>query len=236
MKKHRLRRRSHSLRLHRCLCKPMYRQLFRRKGEANARSLYLALPAHCSAGSQGPTSKPTDFRHSRRFATKCSSDHCGGSSNSACPNTSAGGRFIAKEPPRLTSWLAKPPLFASEASVCDSDRYPEGRDTRRVARWGAKRRVERGPKASPVCHQHVNIALLRELLPRERGSCRSNPKVLASWSCCSVSNANRMSVTVRPSAQQTGGPPAKGVHACRQLRHVHPARCRAMVWPPRRRP
>lgn len=26
--------------------------------------------------------------------------------------------------------LRSPPLFASEASVCDSDRYPEGRDTR----------------------------------------------------------------------------------------------------------
>src|SRR5215813_3483267 len=30
--------------------------------------------------------------------------------------------------------LQSPPLFASEASVCDSDRYPKGRDTRRVAR------------------------------------------------------------------------------------------------------
>ena len=62
------------------------------------------------------------------------------------------------------------PLFASEASACDSDRYPQGRDTRRVAWRGAKRRVERGPKASPTCHQHVNIALPRALSPRDRRS------------------------------------------------------------------
>src|SRR6185312_6462095 len=37
------------------------------------------------AGSQGPTSKPTDSRYSRR------SSHCGESSNSARPNTSDGG-------------------------------------------------------------------------------------------------------------------------------------------------
>ncbi len=44
---------------------------------------------------------PTASRSSQRFATKCSSGHCGKSFNSACPNASAGGRFIAKEPPRL---------------------------------------------------------------------------------------------------------------------------------------
>src|SRR5581483_1737380 len=40
---------------------------------------------------------------SRRFATTCSSAHCGRFSNSACPNMSAGGRFTAKEPPPLGS-------------------------------------------------------------------------------------------------------------------------------------
>ncbi len=61
------------------------------------------------AGSEGPTSKPTDSRYSRRFATKCSTGHCGESFNSACPNTSAGGRFIAKEPPRLWQLTCEAP-------------------------------------------------------------------------------------------------------------------------------
>src|SRR3954451_17359995 len=80
------------------------------------------------AGSQGPTAKTTDSRYSRRFATKCSSGHCGGSSNSACPNTSAGGRFIAKEPPRLGIQLAKPPCFRALAIAIVTRRAetPEG--------------------------------------------------------------------------------------------------------------
>ena len=61
------------------------------------------------AGSQGPTSKPTGSRYSRRFTTKRSSGHCGGSSNSACPDTSASGRFIAKEPPRLWQLTCEAP-------------------------------------------------------------------------------------------------------------------------------
>jgi hypothetical protein len=80
----------------------MCRQRFAdRPSTASSRtSVRFILPSSV-AGSEGPTSKPTDSRYSRRLATKCSTGHCGGSSNSACPNTSAGGRFIAKEPPRL---------------------------------------------------------------------------------------------------------------------------------------
>src|SRR6185437_16885447 len=61
------------------------------------------------AGSEGPTPKPTDTRYSRRFATKCSTGHCGGPSESARPNTSAGGRFVAKDPPRLWQLTCEAP-------------------------------------------------------------------------------------------------------------------------------
>src|SRR5689334_4960014 len=57
-------------------------------------------PRLLGAGSQGPISKHKRLPVLAAICDKCSS-HCGGPSNSACPNTSAGGRFIAKEPPRL---------------------------------------------------------------------------------------------------------------------------------------
>src|SRR6185437_13520367 len=61
------------------------------------------------AGAEGPISEPTDSRYSRRFATKCSTGHCGGSSNSGCLSTSAGGRLIAKEPPRVWQLTCEAP-------------------------------------------------------------------------------------------------------------------------------
>ena len=78
------------------------------------------------AGSEGPTCAPTDSRYSRRFATKCSTGHCGGSINSACPNTSAGGRFIAKEPPRLWQLTCEAP------AVCERRAFAIAIVTRRA--------------------------------------------------------------------------------------------------------
>jgi hypothetical protein len=84
-------------------------------------------------------------------------------------------------------------------------------------------------RAEGIAHQRVNTVLLREVLLRERGSFSSKPERL---SVMIVLQRFECKPNVRRGAcprSTNRAASAKEVHACRQLRHVHPARCPVMV-------